>query len=94
VVVVSVVLMNFHQVRFVFSEPVTCDGAGNEQIIIQTEVGPDVPVESEQVDATTILFWFDSGFVVAGNFWNLIAAPDGLDFQGRTCAAPQGGVVE
>ncbi|MEA2711481.1 MAG: hypothetical protein QOF78_4082, partial [Phycisphaerales bacterium] len=93
VTIVSVTLIDFHQVRFVFSEPVSCDGSGNEQIVITNELGPETSVESVQADENTILFWFESGFIVVGDAWELIAVPSGLDFHGRTCAVPQGGVV-
>ncbi|MEA2710004.1 MAG: hypothetical protein QOF78_2605 [Phycisphaerales bacterium] len=93
VTVVSATLIDFHQVRFVFSEPVSCDGSGNEQIIITNELGPETSVESVQESPTAILFWFESGFIVVGDAWDLIAVPSGLDFHGRTCAVPQSGLI-
>jgi hypothetical protein len=68
-------------------------GAGNAQIVIETALGAETPSAASQVDAMTVRFQYDSGIASSGNAWEILAAPEGLDFHGETFVVPQGGVV-
>ena len=94
VTVVSATVTGFFEVDFQFSHPVTSiGGAGNEQIVITTQSGAETPSMSEQISATTVRFRIDSGLVEAGDPWEVLVVPEGLDFHGRTFVVPQGGTL-
>src|SRR5687768_7134933 len=73
VLVTSVTIHSLHEIDFSFSSAVTSvGGVGNEQIVIVSGGGSNTPSSAEQVDATTVRFWFES-VTAAGDAWAIAA---------------------
>ena len=92
--VVGVRRTSLFDVDFSFSAPVTSiGGAGNEQVVVTTASGQETPSMAQQISPTTVRFRLDGGTVLAGDPWEILTAPDGLDFHGLTFVVPQAGLV-
>ena len=80
---------------FHFSDPVACDGTATGQPWVQMPVwGQEGAVSSEQVDETTVRYFFGDDLLAAGVAWHVDTVPEGLDLGGKTMGVPQAGVIQ
>ena len=75
VVSVTVPLDDPGTADFVFSLPVTADGAGSADIFIETPSGSGFANQSLQIDAVTVRFRFEDISAEPGGTWTILSGP-------------------
>ena len=85
------------EVEFHFSLPVTCNGAGSDQIVFETPEGSGFASESVNVAPDAVRFRVTDVTVLAGDSWRIGGVPACLDFSATPEAempVPQSGIIE